>query len=1706
MKTFIKLLSSLKKICIIAVLIFSSVFSLTSLVKASSSDLPFTGYSQNMLPETLHQQTRLNEYSNASPKMTILIHGQGQDQTTWANDIVRVNSAFQPLHNPNGLNTSLVYESNSMIETLRRAAGQANVYVAKMKRHSVTQELYFVLHLLTQTSPNELSLYTKTNVTQISDASLHSIIIFDSTYEAKNDSHEVIYRELDYMIDKISYDIKVITGNTPKVNLIAHSRGGLLNVLYAYNHPFNVDSMFSMGTPYHGSNLAAIAPYISSLSGAVSGNSGLDILNPAMMTMLKDKWNSAYQTNSQIKAHALGGMVSFELVEYILKNQYLTDYTTLPDFLFQFFGGIVNVVRNNPGFVNGVTTAWDVYYDFIDFFNLDQSTGITAEDLDYIIQTIDIIDDQLVMKDDFFIDLESQQAPGYNGFERYSKVFTSTNSELNKVTTIAPPIVHNLEPRDLDMIHYVVSKIDLGAIQNQFGTIANSDGTLSITSYRSSSNTYPSQINIPTTIQNKDVTGIYKHAFDSQIYGNSINSITSINIPEGIYSIGDFAFRGTSIQSITIPGSVTNLGVGVFADTNMLTQISVASGNTVFQSNNGVLFTSDSKQLIHYPMNKQGNSYTLPSTVTEVLPHAFYKQKYIHTIQLSNVKTIGIRAFSNSVITNLTGNQVEFTDHEAFHNTPWFSNLSSLGVHTLGFTIIKYNGTSESNLTLNQNVKSISADVFKNHTELQSIVLPETLDRIGSNAFNNTRISSIVIPRNVLYIGAYAFSSNPSLSDVRIANIYPVYLGFGTFDNLAYTSTIKIPESSIDAYEDYTSWYMYSDRISALKSNITFDSFGGSSVPSISNVVYNQAVNGLQISVRNGYHFQGWFYNSIKYDNQYIWDLPYATVTLKAQWSPIEYAVDYQLNGGTNHESNPSSYTINSQIALMNPQKTGYTFDGWYDSYDFSGQKRTAIHAGSTGNKTIYAKWIANTYSVSLDPNGNDSYYATVNPNVKTVTFDDIFSLPIPVREGYTFQGWYTDQMVKITNQDGQSITPWSYESSMRLIPMWSIETYYIKIHMDGSVMWLGNQGFEPTMMPLEYGAIFISPSRMALDLSQGHSIKAGYKFMYFVDSNGIQIDETIYARVPDYGTTGLIIELFAYFETEYHSIYFDSAQGTSVNNIFKYYNQPIVLPTPTRHGYTFGGWVVKDSISGYPVNTAFTYVVMPDLTQETQQNGSIGLKASWNPIAVSVTFNSNGGSSISPRTFYYNTSNYMSIPTKDGYTFAGWYDINNVQYANSGGYPTKSWDKITPSTLYAKWTVINYSITYHLNGSTNSPLNVANYTIESPTINLAKPTKIGYVFIGWRNEQGDLVDKLSTGSTGDKSFTAEWDGEVIPIIQAGYYQLNITNSSAVLIIDMTNAGADNRYEFTISDAVTHVTFKGNSSKVYSKMNIIISSRQMNMNLLLWDMNFVAPVDVSAIYANSTNMFYLNYQGTNSVVGGNGTSKTGIGQIGNSGRSALSTTMNLYISGQGTLSLIGGAGGASGQGATGSEGEAGSSAGIIIANGGAGKDGTMGLNGIKGANGGTAVSAFYIQISSPGVTLQGGTGGTGGKGGTGGRGGNGGNGGGSWAIAMNGGRGGNGGKGGTGGEGGNGGFAYSSNYITFTVGVTQSTGLKGIGGNGGNGGRGGNGGSNGPSFFASGNVGDGGTGGLGGSVGYGSGTPTAGSVGSNGYKGALRSF
>ncbi|MDR1153243.1 MAG: InlB B-repeat-containing protein, partial [Bacteroidales bacterium] len=144
-------------------------------------------------------------------------------------------------------------------------------------------------------------------------------------------------------------------------------------------------------------------------------------------------------------------------------------------------------------------------------------------------------------------------------------------------------------------------------------------------------------------------------------------------------------------------------------------------------------------------------------------------------------------------------------------------------------------------------------------------------------------------------------------------------------------------------------------------------------------------------------------------------------------------------------------------------------------------------------------------------------------------------------------------------------------------------------------------------------------------------------------------------------------------------------------------------------------------------------------------------------------------------------TVNISAGTPPNGYRFSQWTASPAVTFGNAGSAST---DFVMPAnavTLTAQWSAIDYSITYALNGGTNHADNPLSYTVESAAIILQSPTRAGYAFAGWSD--GGTIE---TGSTGDRTFTAQWMAKIIEI--------------ALDNVDITGSESNATFEYTLTE------------------------------------------------------------------------------------------------------------------------------------------------------------------------------------------------------------------------------------------------------------------------------------------------------------------
>ncbi|NCB66335.1 MAG: hypothetical protein EOM48_09240, partial [Bacilli bacterium] len=604
------------------------------------------------------------------------------------------------------------------------------------------------------------------------------------------------------------------------------------------------------------------------------------------------------------------------------------------------------------------------------------------------------------------------------------------------------------------------------------------------------------------------------------------------------------------------------------------------------------------------------------------------------------------------------------------------------------------------------------------------------------------------------------------------------FLGWYT----AINGGTKIEET--DKFTQTTNQVLYA-QWEANSYSITFDMQQGSGGSVSTTATFGAAMqSGLTVPSRTGYTFDGYYDAANGGGTQYYtatmasaraWDKTAPNTTLYAKWTADSYTITYNLNDGTNNAGNPATYTIESAtIALQAPTRAGYTFGGWYATDTFSGSALTTITQGSTGSKTLYAKWTATSYTVSFDKQsgtgGSGSVSATYDAAMPT-------GLEAPNRTGYTFGGYYD-----AANGGGTqyytatmvSARAWDKTApSTTLYAKWTADSYTITYNLNNGTNNAGN----PATYTIESSAIaLLAPTRN------------GYTFGGWYEN--ISLTGSPVTEIPHGSTENKT--LYAKWTATIYTITYNLNNGTNNagnHTAYTIESSAITLLAPTRNGYTFGGWYG---------NAALTGVQVTSIAHGSSGNSEVWAK--WTATSYTITYNLNNGTNNAgnPATYTVESSTIALLaPTRTGYTFSGWYADSNF----TGGAAASILQGSTENkTLYAKWTPIAYSISYVLNDGTIGEGNPNSYTIESSTIALQNPTRTGYTFGGWFETDtfsGTALATIAQGSTGNKTLYAKWTVDSYTITynlnngtnNAGNPATYTVESSAIALLAPTRNG-----------------------------------------------------------------------------------------------------------------------------------------------------------------------------------------------------------------------------------------------------------------------------------------------------------------------------
>ncbi len=443
-------------------------------------------------------------------------------------------------------------------------------------------------------------------------------------------------------------------------------------------------------------------------------------------------------------------------------------------------------------------------------------------------------------------------------------------------------------------------------------------------------------------------------------------------------------------------------------------------------------------------------------------------------------------------------------------------------------------------------------------------------------------------------------TNNPSQYDVTTATFTlknPSQIGYDfigwTYDDISVPQLIVTISTGTVGDKYFTAHWQAKTYVA------TFNVNGGDLDTATANYTYDGKAN-LPVPTKKHYIFEGWQYNNRIYTNINQWKFA-TNVTFTAKWTPQEYRITYELNGGNWNTSYPTHYTIETEtFTIPNPYRDGYTFLGWTTKNITTPTLGPTVKQGSAEEKHLVAQWSANTYKIYLNANGGSCSKEFIE-----VTYNKQFTLPMASRVGYSFLGWYNNS--KAFN-DGV----WQQTNNVTLDAQWEANknTKYRVNHWQQNII-----NDEYTLAETNnYFGISDSSVQPLVNMYEGFTSPNSQTVI--ISADGSQVVNYFYTR-------------------NYYSISFVTNGGNTIDPYIKKYQSELQLPSAQRTGYTFGGWFTSEKL-----NESFLQTTMPTINTTVY--------AWWIEENKPCDFNYTKGTEVLVKS-YIGTSAIMWIPSYIG-------------------------------------------------------------------------------------------------------------------------------------------------------------------------------------------------------------------------------------------------------------------------------------------------------------------------------------------------------------------------------------------------------------------------------------------------------------------------
>ena len=491
-------------------------------------------------------------------------------------------------------------------------------------------------------------------------------------------------------------------------------------------------------------------------------------------------------------------------------------------------------------------------------------------------------------------------------------------------------------------------------------------------------------------------------------------------------------------------------------------------------------------------------------------------------------------------------------------------------------------------------------------------------------------------------------------------------------------------------------------------------------------------------NAEDGYEFSGWYQKPADIGVKAKVEKLYMAKEWKlyGKFTPIEYTIQYVYNDGKATSTNPTTYTVESDtitLADATGADWGKTFLEWHDE---NGQKITEIPTGSTGDRVITAYWNWPVHLHYLDKDNNEIESATLYVSELE---PGACVLPTGEKTGYDFDGWY--EAKKDIGTASHKLNALSIAKKWELYGRYTAKTdvsYTVKYLREGD-----NK--------------VLAPEKVVTDQT--------------FDTEVTEQAADVVGYTPDAPSKTMILD-------EYNKVLTFSYSANTYDYTVRHIKQlpdgsydeaNAEVETLSGKFEALAAVTAKDYGSHYPTNDA-------DTKQNIKIEKGLTIDVKYDLDEHTLTFETNGGSAINPVTVRHgNAVARPADPTKDKYTFIGWYadpefteeyDFATVLEADKTIYAKFELTSTPIGDIYVRYDVL------HIKQLPDGSYDLANAEVEH--LSAKKDTTVTAVIKDYRATHHVNVNRTLSKLTGTAIQPYKGvDGKPVYTILTVYYDLD---------------------------------------------------------------------------------------------------------------------------------------------------------------------------------------------------------------------------------------------------------------------------------------------------------------------------------------------